>query len=100
VGHETEGLSAVALDLADEHVMIPIRGFVESLNLSVAAALALSHLRSRLEQSELDWQISPDDADRLRLEWTRRSIPNVAAIEARFLQSRNSEHQVPNKSEI
>jgi tRNA (guanosine-2'-O-)-methyltransferase len=100
IGHETEGLSPAALELADEHVRIPIRGFVESLNLSVAAALALSHLRSRLEESVLDWHITLDEAERLRLEWTRRSIPNVGAIEARFLQFRNPEHELRNKSEI
>jgi tRNA (guanosine-2'-O-)-methyltransferase len=100
VGHETDGLSPTALDRADEHVRIPIRGFVESLNLSVAAALALSHLRSQLEQTALDWQITSDEAERLRLEWTRRSIPNVEAIEARFLQSRNREHEIRNRSQI
>jgi tRNA (guanosine-2'-O-)-methyltransferase len=86
IGHETGGLSPSALELADEHVVIPIRGFVESLNLSVAAALALSHLRTQLEQSGFDWRICADDSEQLRLQWTRNSISNVAAIEARYWQ--------------
>lgn len=88
IGHETEGLSPAALERADECVRIPIRGFVESLNLSVAAALALSHLRQQLDQSGLDWSLRPEEAERLRLEWTRASIPNVAAIETRYWEQR------------
>lgn len=85
IGHETEGLSDSTLSMVDECVVIPIRGFVESLNLSVAAAVALSHLRSQLEKSSLPWQLSPEETDRLRLEWTRRSISNIESIERRFV---------------
>jgi tRNA (guanosine-2'-O-)-methyltransferase len=86
IGHETAGVSPAAMDLADECVVVPMRGFVESFNLSVAAAIALAHLRSQLEASGLDWHPSMDEVDRLRLEWTRLSIPNVEAIERRYLE--------------
>jgi tRNA (guanosine-2'-O-)-methyltransferase len=41
VGEEFEGISDQAIALADEHVTIPMMGFVQSLNVSVASALVL-----------------------------------------------------------
>lgn len=40
-GNEKEGLSNYALTHADRTIMIPMMGFVQSLNVSVAAALVL-----------------------------------------------------------
>lgn len=42
LGHEHDGLRPELLAAADQRVRIEMRGFVESLNLSVAAALLLS----------------------------------------------------------
>ena len=44
VGAEGPGLSAVALDAADLRVRIPIVSAVDSLNVTVAAGIALAHL--------------------------------------------------------
>ena len=41
VGSELVGVSDEAADLADEHVIIPMVGMVQSLNVSVASALIL-----------------------------------------------------------
>ncbi len=41
MGSELKGVSPAAAALADGHVVIPMRGFAESLNVSVAAALLL-----------------------------------------------------------
>ena len=86
IGRETTGVSETASELADERVIIPMWGFVESFNLSVAAALCLYDLRLKLEASALDWRLSPDEAEQLRFCWTRQSIPNVAAIERRLCE--------------
>ena len=42
-GNEHAGVSEEAKELADQRVMIPMFGFVESFNISVAAAMALKH---------------------------------------------------------
>ena len=42
-GNELEGVSEEAKALADKRVIIPMSGFVESFNISVAAAMALKH---------------------------------------------------------
>ncbi len=41
LGAELDGVSGRALDLADQHLVIPMAGHVASLNVSVAAALIL-----------------------------------------------------------
>lgn len=50
MGNEKSGASQEALSLADEKVYIPMQGFVQSYNISVAAAICLNALRCRLEQ--------------------------------------------------
>ena len=71
VGAELLGLSDGALDLADERVVIPMMGMVQSFNVSVAVALVLfeafrqRHEVGMYETSRLD----PDDFDRILFEW-------------------------------
>ena len=43
-GNEREGLTAEVLEDADAHVVVPMAGFTQSYNISVAAALALYHI--------------------------------------------------------
>ena len=45
VGAEGEGLSTAALAAADQQVRIPMENVVDSLNVTVAASIALYHLR-------------------------------------------------------
>jgi len=48
-GNEGRGVSEEALALADARYAIPMRGFVKSLNVSVAAAVSLAHAVDRRE---------------------------------------------------
>lgn len=43
-GNEKDGASEELLNLADERVFIPMQGFVQSFNISVAAALCFYHI--------------------------------------------------------
>lgn len=93
-GTEDEGLSNTALALADECIRIPTYGFVESLNLSVAAAIVVQELTGRMRESPVDWSLSDDERDELKLEWIRRTIgpKRLPIIEAEFARRRrNSE---------
>ena len=47
-GNEHRGVSAEALALADERYAIPMHGFVQSLNVSVAAAVSIARAVERL----------------------------------------------------
>ena len=87
-GTEECGLSDSALEAADGFVSIPMRGFSESFNVSVSAALILRELTEKLWASELAWELSAAEKQDLRLEWYRRSVREVALIEARFMAQR------------
>ena len=79
-GNEHDGASVAARDLADGHCRIEMRGFVESFNVSVAAALVLHTLRTAIEL--------PPDAGQLEIveaAYLRRSIRSAEEIlEAHF----------------
>lgn len=70
-GTELDGLSATALENADGLLTIPLRGFTESLNLSVALALCLHDLTSRLRALEVDWQLGDGEKCEIRADWIR-----------------------------
>jgi len=86
-GTEKLGLSDYAVANADMHVRIPMYGFTESYNISVSAALLLYTLSSRLHtSSDIDWHLSEEEKDELRLEWTRRTLNRIRQYERKFLQ--------------
>jgi tRNA (guanosine-2'-O-)-methyltransferase len=61
-------------------------GFTESFNISVAAALSMYALSSRLRKENINWQLSELDKEELRLQWLRNTIPKVELIEKDFLE--------------
>lgn len=83
-GTELDGLSREALELADEHLVIPMYGFVESFNISVSAAIILSSLTERLRRSGLNYTLSDEEQDALRLSWLRSSIGRVESLEREY----------------
>lgn len=84
-GTELEGLTPGALRLADDHIRIPMAGLTESLNISVSAAIFLHTLTVRLRSSDVAWQLSGTDSERIMLEWLRQSISRSDAIVRAFL---------------
>lgn len=83
-GTEKDGLSSEAVELADVRVHLPMYGFVESFNVSVAAALCLQQLIPRLHRTAHPWQLSAEERRELLLRWTRQSVPGAEALERRF----------------
>lgn len=92
-GTEKDGLPESALAQADLHVHIPMHGFVESFNVSVAAALSLYELTGRLRNSSLAWHLTEEEREQLLLDWTRASVPGCEAIERRFHSEWSPPHQ-------
>lgn len=86
-GTEKEGLSPEVLDLADGALYIPMFGFTESLNISVAAAIILQDLSTRLRQSEVPWQLTEAEMLEKRFEWTRKTIRAADEIIDRYLET-------------
>ena len=74
-GKELDGLDPCLRNLCDGTVSIPMKGFIESLNVSVTAAICLYELRKRLDAMERSiWELSPEEKSRLRDEWYVRSV--------------------------
>lgn len=83
-GTELNGLSDKALELADEHIQIPMVGFTESYNISVSAAITLYQLRGRLTATDLDWRIGENEKIIILRDWLRTSIKMSEQIEKQF----------------
>lgn len=83
-GTEKDGLSKMVLDNADSFLKIPMTGFTESLNISVSAAIILQSLAHKLKQTELPWQLTPQEKLEKRLDWTKKSVRSLKSIIARY----------------
>ena len=88
-GTERDGLSQEVLDQADGFLKIPMRGFTESLNISVSAAIIIQNLMSRLHQSDVNWQLTENEILQKRIDWSRNSIKDIKRIEARYFAEWN-----------
>ncbi len=86
-GTEKLGLSDYAVEHADMHVRIPMYGFTESYNISVSAALLLYSLTNRLHAStDIDWHLTEEERNELRLIWTRRTLNRIRQYERKFAE--------------
>jgi tRNA (guanosine-2'-O-)-methyltransferase len=84
-GNEHSGVSQELRDLADGTYAIPMCGFVQSLNVSVAAAITL-FAATRGRPGDLD----PHDARELRARYVYKSVPQADAIVAEYLRRQQS----------
>jgi len=86
-GSEKPGISETVKKEADEFLKIPMYGFTESFNISVSAAIILHHLTLKLRQDpNIDWHLTEDEKDTIKLQWIKRSIKRCDLIEKRFLK--------------
>jgi len=83
-GTELNGLSDEAISSADEFLKIPMFGFTESFNISVSAAIILHHLIKKLHEGDINWRISGEEYNELKLRWLRTSIKSCALLEEKF----------------
>lgn len=74
-GNERNGITQEMRDLADGSFVVPMRGFAESYNISVAAALAVTHARAARERAlGAVTDLAPDVRDALLLEYAEKGI--------------------------
>lgn len=81
-GNERGGVSGSLAALADYRVVLPMRGFVQSLNVSVAFALMMSRLRERLERElpEAEWRLPPEAHGELLDRWVLSDVSHARKI--------------------
>jgi len=76
MGNEKEGISQEILDLADDVVIIPMRGMAQSLNVSVATALILYEAERQLDLAGKynEAQLSFEVREEIKHEWVYRDL--------------------------
>ncbi len=69
-GNEHAGISDYAKDHADHHLFIPMRGFVQSFNISVSVALTLGEItRKRMGEGMEKYLLNSEDKNLLHERW-------------------------------
>lgn len=76
-GNEIRGVSPRMLACADELCVIPISGFVQSFNISVAAAMVLYQARLARARAGVGGDLTAVERLRMRAEFYRRSIKSA-----------------------
>ncbi len=85
-GVEGEGISEEMMNHADGYLQIPMVGFTESLNISVAAAIILQDVTNRLRNSKVNWELSAVEKEQLYTSWIEKSIKNLEQHKKMFLE--------------
>ena len=88
-GTEKEGLSEKVLAQADTYLKIPMVGFTESLNISVAVAIVLQQFTDKLRRSNIKWQLTEEERYRILEQWTKVSVRNVKDVMKRYEELKN-----------
>lgn len=86
-GVEKEGVSDKIMEEADGYLKIPMVGFTESLNISVAAAIILQDITAKLRNSNVEWGLTSDEKKHLYSEWVEKTIKNVEKIKAHYFEN-------------
>jgi tRNA (guanosine-2'-O-)-methyltransferase len=77
LGNEHYGVSPEMVDLCDGQIVIPMMGFAQSFNVSVAAAISLYHgVQDRIRRLGRSGDLTPDQRDILRERFYRRAVRN------------------------
>ncbi len=81
LGNEKSGASQEILEAADERVIIPMPGFVQSFNISVAGALCLYQIyQDRLKRRGLVSDVTPEQIEILKAHYALRTMDSGEAI--------------------
>lgn len=90
-GNEHEGISEEVRSEVDGLVHIPMLGFTESFNISVAASILLYELMKKIKQNDsADIYLSESEKDVLRLKWYREIVRRSDLHEKAYYRSLNS----------
>jgi len=85
-GTESTGISDEVKDMTDVFIKIPMHGFTESYNISVAAAISMFQLVNKLNKLP-DWPMKDEEKTNTVLKWVRKSVKNATLLEEKFLTS-------------
>jgi len=89
-GTEETGLSDYAMEHVDDYLRIPMYGFTESFNLSVSAAISLYQIMTYLHKSGIDFHLSEEEKEDIRLTWYRKIVRRAEALEKEHFENRTT----------
>ncbi|REG94241.1 TrmH family RNA methyltransferase [Algoriphagus antarcticus] len=90
-GNEHEGISAEVQQSVDGLVHIPMLGFTESFNISVAASISLYELVKKVENYDHpDFYLTEHEKQILRMKWFRSVVTRADLHEKAYLKSKNT----------
>ncbi|MBS1970845.1 MAG: RNA methyltransferase [Bdellovibrionales bacterium] len=79
LGNERDGVSREMIDAADERMIIPMPGFVQSFNISVAGALCLYHImQDRIRRTGSNADLTPKEQEILKALYYMRTQDSAA----------------------
>lgn len=85
LGNEKDGASKEIMEAADERVIIPMPGFVQSFNISVAGALCLYQIyQTRLQKLGKNEDVTPEQIEILKAHYALRTQDSAEAILSRL----------------
>lgn len=85
-GTEQQGISEIVKQEADEFMTIPMYGFTESFNVSVAAALTLSEVKQKLIHSDINWQLNDHEKSDILEMWLERNVKDFSKLKSEWLK--------------
>lgn len=88
-GTEWQGVTDDFLDYCDETLVIPMYGFTQSFNVSVAAALCMYDLKQKLIHSGIDYKLNEEKRLQLMIRWAVNSIRSGEEIHKDYLSKNN-----------
>ncbi|MBC7420339.1 MAG: RNA methyltransferase [Bdellovibrio sp.] len=81
LGNEKDGVSKEMLEAADERVIIPMPGFVQSFNISIAGALCLYHIASdRRQKQGSNADVTEEQQSILKATYAMRTMDSAESI--------------------
>lgn len=70
LGNEHRGLSEEAIRGADEKIYLPMKGMVQSLNISVTAAILMYEIDRQRKKETRNWKLETREKERLEKEYS------------------------------
>ncbi|WP_425638700.1 TrmH family RNA methyltransferase [Algoriphagus yeomjeoni] len=90
-GNEHDGISQEVHENVDGLVHIPMLGFTESFNISVAASISLYELVKKVKNYDHpDFYLTEEEKQLLRMKWYRSVVKRDDLHEKAYLKSKNS----------
>ena len=85
LGNERDGVSPEMLELSDANVIIPMRGFAQSFNISVAGAISFYHIYQDRLAHGLSGDLSKDEKKLMLMEYYLKGVKRPEDILKRRL---------------